>query len=431
MINFSSVSEHISDVVVGAIVLILLLFFSAIMSGSEVALFSLSPSVKNKLKQSRSKGHARIMFLLQKPEKLLATILTANSFINIAFVIIFVWLSNLVFVFQNNPILIFVVQTLIATLVILLIGEVLPKTMATQNALRFAEFSAIFVIAAQFLFSPFIALLTRTTSALKLKRRQTIQFNELSDAIDIASDQLQDEKKILKGIVNFATIRANEILIPRVDVKFVDIRDSFQKVIQTIRECGYSRMPVIRNNFDQVVGVLYIKDLLPHLHKNDFKWQSLIRPPYFVPETKFINELLEEFQQKKIHMAIVVDEYGGTSGILTLEDILEEIVGNIDDEFDTDAPPIRKINDFEYETDGKTLIYDFCNFAQIDEKLFEETKADAETIAGLILQHTGSIPKVNETVVISGVKFLIKQADMRRIKTVHITLPQPTDDEIN
>lgn len=431
MINFSSVNEHISDIIVGIVVLLLTLFLSAIMSGSEVALFSLSPSVKNKLKQSRSKSHARIMQLLQNPEKLLATILTANSFINIAFVIIFVWLTNLMFVFQNNPVLIFIVQTLIATLLILLIGEVLPKTLATHNALRFAEFSSIFVIAAQYLFSPFIALLTRTTSIIKLKHQQTIQFNELSDAIDIASDQLHEEKKILKGIVNFASIRANEILIPRVDVKFVDIRDSFQKVIQTIRECGYSRMPVIRDNFDQVEGILYIKDLLPHLRKNDFKWQTLIRAPYFVPETKFINELLEEFQQKKIHMAIVVDEYGGTSGILTLEDILEEIVGNIDDEFDTEAPSIRKINSFEYETDGKTLIYDFCNFAQIDEKLFEEIKADAETIAGLILQHTGNIPKVNDVITIAGFKFVIKQVDMRRIKTVHIILPQATDDESN
>lgn len=431
MIDYNTVSTHISDIVVGAVVLLMLLFLSALMSGSEVALFSLSPSVKNNLKQNRSKSHVRIISLLQNPEKLLATILTANSFINIAFVIIFVWLTNIVFIFQNNPVLIFIVQTLIATILILLIGEVLPKTMAAQSPLRFAEFSSIFVVVAQYIFSPFIVLLTKTTSFFKLKHRQTIQFNELSDAIDIASDQLNEEKKILKGIVNFASIRANEILIPRVDVKFIDIRDSFQKVIQTIRECGYSRMPVIKNNFDQVVGILYIKDLLPHLHKNDFKWQSLIRPPYFVPETKFINELLEEFQQKKIHMAIVVDEYGGTSGILTLEDILEEIVGNIDDEFDTDVLPIKKMNDFEYETDGKTLIYDFCNFAQIDEKLFEETKADAETIAGLILQHTGNIPKVNDVIIISGFKFIIKQADMRRIKTVHIILPQPTDDEIH
>ncbi|MCX7862649.1 MAG: gliding motility-associated protein GldE [Bacteroidales bacterium] len=429
MINYSAISEHITDIIAGVVALSVLLFLSAIMSGSEVALFSLNAATKSKLKQSRKQNHQHIIKLLQQPEKLLATVLTANSFINIAFVIIFVWLSNIFFVFSNNPILIFIVQTLVATLLILLIGEVLPKTLATHNALRFAEFSVIFVVAAQFFLSPIITLLTKSMSVIKLKPKQLFKFNELSDAIDLAAKELNEEKKILKGIVNFASIRANEILIPRMDVKFVDIRYSFQQVIQTIRECGYSRMPVIRNNFDQVVGVLYIKDLLPHIHKTDFKWQSLIRPPYFVPESKFINELLEEFQEKKIHMAIVVDEYGGTSGILTLEDILEEIVGNIDDEFDTDAPTIKKIREFEYETDGKTLIYDFCSFAQIDEKIFEEIKADAETIAGLILQHTGNIPKTNDVITIANIQFIIKQADMRRIKTVHIILPKPPENE--
>jgi CBS domain containing-hemolysin-like protein len=213
-------------------------------------------------------------------------------------------------------------------------------------------------------------------------------------------------------------------MIPRIDVKAVDIRDSFQKVISIIKEVGYSRMPVIKDNFDQVIGILYIKDLLPHLHKNDFKWQSLIRPPYFVPETKFINDLLEEFQHKRIHMAIVVDEYGGTSGIVTLEDILEEIVGNIDDEFDTDTLPIKKLNENQYEVEGKVLINDFCKFANIDESIFDTEKKEAETIAGLILHHTGNIPAVGESLYISNVKFEIKQADDRRIKTVIVTLLQ-------
>ncbi len=423
MINYSAISENLLEILIGAITLLLLLFFSALMSGSEIALFSLNNSTKNKLKNSTKQTHKRIISLLSNPERLLATILTANSFINIGFVIIFVWISNIVFNFQNNYILMFIVQTIIATVLILLVGEILPKTFATQNALKFAEFSSIFLILIQYIFSPIIAILTKSTSFIKLKNKNLLKFNELSDAIDLASDQLSDEKKILKGIVQFASTRANEILIPRVDVKVVDIRDSFQKIVQAIKETGYSRIPVIKDNFDHVIGILYIKDLLPHLHKSDFKWQSLIRPPYFVPETKFINDLLEEFQQKKIHMAIVVDEYGGTAGIITLEDILEEIVGNIDDEFDTELPSIQKISDNQYEVDGKTLINDFCQLANINESVFETEKADAETIAGLILQKTGNIPKTGDSVEIANIHFLIKQADSRRIKTIVVTLP--------
>ncbi len=418
------------DIITGTILLVVLLFLSAVMSGSEVAFFSLNNATKLKLSHSHKKNHKRIITLLQNPDKLLATILTANSFINIAFVILFVWLTNLVFDFHNNPLLLFIVQTLTATFIVLLFGEVFPKSVATHVSLRFAEFSTPFLIVAQALFTPLILLLTKSTSFINVKESSQIKFNELSDAIDLASKQLNDEKKILKGIVNFASTRANEILIPRVDVKVVDIKDSFQKVIQTIKETNYSRIPVIKNSFDHVVGILYIKDLLPHLHKSEFKWQSLIRPPYFIPETKFINELLEEFQEKKIHMAIVVDEYGGTSGILTLEDILEEIVGNIDDEFDeVDVQSIKRIAETQYEVDGKTLIIDFCHAINISESFFDTEKSDAETIAGLILQHTGNIPKANETVKIAGISFTIKKVDERRIHSVIVTLPQIQEHE--
>ena len=394
------------------------------MSGSEVAIFSLTHEQKNTLQKSNKKSHKRILKLLEKPELLLATVLTANSFINIAFVIIFVWITNIIFTFQNNEILAFIVQTIIAAFLILLIGEVLPKTFATHKPLKFAEFTSLFLILAKIIFYPFIITLSNISNFIKIKKKKLIKFDELSDAIDLASKQLKDEKQILKGIVNFTSTRVNQIMIPRIDVKAVDIRDSFQKVISIIKEIGYSRMPVIKDNFDQVIGILYIKDLLPHLHKNDFKWQSLIRPPYFVPETKFINDLLEEFQQKRIHMAIVVDEYGGTSGIVTLEDILEEIVGNIDDEFDTDTLPIKKLNENQYEVEGKVLINDFCKFANIDESIFDTEKKEAETIAGLILHHTGNIPAVGESLYISNVKFEIKQADDRRIKTIIVTLLQ-------
>ncbi|MGQ9846390.1 MAG: hemolysin family protein [Bacteroidales bacterium] len=418
-------------IVLGVIALLLLLFFSAVMSSAEVAFFSLHSTTINKFKASKNKNHKRIVKLLDNPEQLLATILTGNNFINIAFVIVSVWLTNLVIDFHGNTLLIFVVQTIVVTLFILIFGEIFPKSIAINQPEKLAEFDAVIVLVFQKMFLPIIRLLTHTTALIKskLKQNQKINFNDLSSAIDLAAEDLKDEKKILKGIVNFATIRVNEILIPRIDVKTVDIKQSFASVVKTIKETGFSRIPVIKNSFDTIVGVLYIKDLLPHLHKNDFKWQSLIRPPYFVPESKFINDLLAEFQQKKIHMAIVIDEYGGMSGIVTLEDILEEIVGNIDDEFDTESEPFVKLDDFTYEVDGKMLINDFCHIANINDNVFDEFKGDSETIAGLILQHSGSLPKENYIVQIAGFTFKVKQVDNRRIKTVNIILPQSLNHE--
>ncbi|NSW44945.1 MAG: gliding motility-associated protein GldE [Bacteroidales bacterium] len=413
------------EIIIGAIALLLLLFLSAMMSSGEVAFFSLKKADLELLKKNDKKLYQKIITLLNNPEKLLATILTGNNFINIAFVIVSVWFTNRIIVFNGNVVLIFVIQTICVTIFILIFGEIMPKAIATHNPLKIAAFVYPFIIVVQIIFSPIISLLSKTTFIIKnkIKHHQKINFDDLSNAIDLAADDLKDEKKILKGIVNFASIRVKEILIPRMDVKTVDIKHSFSQIIEQIRESGFSRIPVIKNSFDNIVGVLYIKDLLPHLHKNDFKWQSLIRPPYFVPESKFINDLLEEFQQKKIHMAIVIDEYGGMSGIVTLEDILEEIVGNIDDEFDTDSQPFIKINDYTYEVDGKMLINDFCHIANIDDTIFDEVKGDSETIAGLILQHSELLPKVNYKVQIANFTFVVKQADNRRIKTVQIILP--------
>ncbi len=414
------------EIIIGVIVLLLLLFISAIMSSGEVAFFSLHNATIDKLKNSKKKSHYRIYKLISNPEKLLATILTGNNFVNIAFVIVSVWFTNQIFDFSGNAILVFIIQTLCVTIILLIFGEIFPKSIATNHPQKIAEFDAPFILTIQYLFYPIIKLLTQSTIFFKNKVRQNhkINFDDLSNAIDLAAEDLKDEKKILKGIVNFASIRVNEIIIPRMDVKTVDVKDSFMSVVNHIKECGFSRIPVIRNSFDNIIGVLYIKDLLPHLHKSDFKWQSLIRPPYFVPESKFINDLLEEFQQKKIHMAIVVDEYGGASGIITLEDILEEIVGNIDDEFDTEKPLFTKINDYTFEVEGKMLINDFCHIANIDDNIFDSAKGDAETIAGLVLQQSGSMPKANFKTKISEVNFIVKQADARRIKIVQIILPQ-------
>lgn len=418
------------EIIIGVIVLLLLLFISAIMSSGEVAFFSLHNSTIDKLKNSKKSSHYRIYKLVSNPEKLLATILTGNSFVNIAFVIVSVWFTNLIFDFSGNVILIFFIQTLCVTLILLIFGEIFPKSIATHHPQKIAEFDAPFILTIQYLFFPIINLLTQSTIFFKnrIKQNHKINFDDLSNAIDLASEDLKDEKKILKGIVNFASIRVNEIIIPRMDVKTVDIKDNFISVVNHIKESGFSRIPVIKNSFDNIIGVLYIKDLLTHLHKTDFKWQSLIRPPYFVPESKFINDLLEEFQQKKIHMAIVVDEYGGTSGIITLEDILEEIVGNIDDEFDTEKPPFLKINDFTFEVEGKMLINDFCHIANIEDSFFDSAKGDAETIAGLVLQKSGSMPKANFKTEILKVQFIVKQADARRIKVVQIILPENNEE---
>ncbi len=426
MLNSVYISHDFTVLFTGVLTMLILLLLSAVMSASEVAFFSIQSKDITLLKNASKQSHRRILQLLANPEKLLATILTTNNFVNIAFIIDFVWFSNSVFnLSQRSFWLSFLIQTVLVTCLLLLFGEVIPKTLALQNPIRTATLTSSIIIFFQWVFSPIIYLLTNTTVFFrnKVKQKSKLNFNDLSDAIDLVSTDLKNEKNILKGIVNFTSIRVNEILIPRMDVKTVDIKDSFATVIQTIKESGFSRIPVIKNNFDNMVGILYIKDLLPHLHKPDFKWQSLIRPPYFVPETKYINDLLEEFQEKKIHLAIVIDEYGGTSGIITLEDVLEEIVGNIYDEFDKEKLSYIKIDDHTYEVDGKMLINDFCHIANIDSSIFVPQKADSETIAGLILQHTGTIPKTNDHITIDRFTFIIKKADDRRIHSVQIVLP--------
>lgn len=414
-------------IIVGVIVLLLLLFLSAIMSSSEVAFFSLTKKEIDDYRKSNKTKYKRIVWLYDHPDKLLATILTGNNFINIAFVVISFWFINLCFDLSLNPVLSFIFQTLVITFLVVTFGEIIPKTIATVKHKKIVELNVNIIYATYIIFIPIVHFLTRSTQYFRKKIKKTsfkVNVDDISNAIELTENDLKDEKKILKGIVNFTSIRVNEIMIPRIDVKTVNINDSFALVVQKIKEYGFSRIPVINNSFDQIEGILYIKDLLPHLHKSEFKWQSLIRSPYYVPESKFINDLLNEFQQKKIHMAIVVDEYGGSSGIVTLEDVLEEIVGNIDDEFDVEEKPLyTQLNDYTFEVDGKMLINDFCNIANIEDNIFDDVKSDAETIAGLILQHTGSIPENNFKVNIAGIEFIVKQSDNRRIKKVQIILP--------
>ncbi len=411
--------------ITGIIVVILLLVMSGLMSASEVGFFSLSPLKIDKIQKKPGLMGHRILKLLSQPEELLATILVANTFINIGVVIITSWLTSEFFDFSDSPALGFFIQVVGITFIILFFGEIFPKAYATHYNIQTARFMAVPITVLSALLYPLIYFLVKGSDAIKkrVSYQSAVSINDLSHAIDLASDELQEDEKLLKGIINFGNIDVKEIILPRMDVVTVDMRFNFSKVMSLIIESGYSRIPVVAGSFDHVKGILYVKDLLPHIHKYEFRWQSLIRPPYFIPETKKINDLLEEFQQKKIHMAVVIDEYGGASGIVTLEDILEEIVGDIDDEFDTDDDTgFVKLSDDKFMFEGKTLLNDFYRTLDIPDDIFDHVKGESDTLAGLILEIKGSIPQKNEVVSIGNIDFTIKSADRRRIKQLIVTL---------
>jgi len=321
--------------------------------------------------------------------------------------------------FSQTPILGFIIQVILITFVILLCGEIIPKIYANQTPLKVAKFMAIPLIFLRKLFKPLILFLMASTKVIDKKhhRKYNISRDDLSNALELTSESLAEEKGILKGIIEFGNIEVSDIMCPRVDVLALDINTPFSKVLQEIVDAGYSRIPVYLKTFDDVKGILYIKDLLPHIHKTDtFHWQSLIRPPYFVPERKKINELLEELQTDKIHMAIVVDEYGGTSGIITMEDIIEEIVGDIADEFDEeDEVPFSKINENNYLFDGKILLNDFYKIMDVENDIFDDIKGDADTLAGLILEIKGDFPELYDKITFEPFTFIIEAVDKRRI----------------
>ena len=333
-------------IIIGIFVLLLLLFGSALMSGSEVAFFSLRPEDIEKFKSNRSKKARAVLKLYNNPEKLLSTILVANNTINIAVVLFAAFLSSRLFDFSSDPVMGFLVQAVVITFLLLFFGEVMPKVYASKNNVAMALFMAYPLIFLEKIFRPVTFLLILSTSFVKKRaatRQPNISMNDLSDALELTSDELNEDEKILKGIVNFGNTNVRAIMCSRIDVTAIDIKTGFGMTISTIINSGFSRIPVYSDSFDNVKGVLYAKDVLPYINNPDnFKWQTLIRQPYFVPETKKINDLLKEFQIKKIHMAVVIDEYGGTSGIVTLEDILEEIVGEITDESDEDQVLYRK-----------------------------------------------------------------------------------------
>jgi len=419
----------------GLIIMFLLLVFSALVSGSEVAFFSLKPSDLDDLRDNPSRNAKKIIHLLERPKRLLATILITNNVVNIAIIILSTFVTRIVFNIEDFLILGFIVQVIVVTFLLLLFAEVLPKVYATQNIVKFALMVAGLMTALRRFFYPLSSLLVKSTNFIDKRmavKRSGLSANELSHAIDITHEEKgsEEDKQLLYGIVQFSNIYAREIMKSRVDVVAVAEDIPFSELIKVIVEAGYSRIPVYRESFDNVIGILYIKDLLPHLDtEEEFPWQNLIRNCFFVPESKKINDLLKEFQERKIHMAVVVDEYGGTSGIVTLEDILEEIVGEINDEFDIEETIYSKLDQLNYVFEGKTLLKDFCKITGIDYNNFNEIKGEADTLAGLILEIKKELPYKGEKIKFDDFDLIVDAVDNRRIKRVKIKLNKPKDDK--
>ena len=411
---------------IGLFVLFILLLISAFISGSEVAYFSLTPQQKDEIRHGKTKHANIILSLLSQSEKLLATILIVNNLVNVGIVILSSFLTNSLVDFSDNPQFGFIFKIVLITFILLLFGEIIPKVYASKNAIGFASATAPTLKFLSVIFTPFSNILSSSSSFIKkhLNSKKTqVSMDELSDALDLTENNVTVDDKILKGIVKFADIGVSEIMRSRMDIVTINMKDSFTKVIETVRSSGFSRIPVIDETFDNIKGVLYVKDLIPHINKSQtFRWQSLIRPAFYIPETKKIDLLLKDFQSKKIHLAIILDEYGGTSGIVTLEDVIEEIIGEINDEFDSIEQLYTQISDTKYQFEAKTLLIDFCKKFEIDDDYFDDKKADAESLAGFILELKGEMPEKKELISYRDFTFEIKSVDDRRIKQVYVNL---------
>ncbi|MCI5058545.1 MAG: gliding motility-associated protein GldE [Flavobacteriales bacterium] len=412
-------------------VLLILLTFSALVSGSEIAFFSLSPKDFQDLESENNQRSKYILKHLETSDtrnSLLATILIANNFINIAIVILSSFLMDKVFDFSSHRALGFIVEVAAITFLILLFGEVIPKVFAQQNALYMSKFmirSMNLLVKWFRLFSKLLISMTSSIEKRIQKKELSITTEELSHALELTNEEhtTEDEKKILSEIVRFGNTEVKQVMTPRIDIVAIEKNETFSNVIQLILEKGFSRIPVYDNSLDQTEGILYIKDLIPHIEKTDrFNWYKLIRNPMFVTENKKIDDLLKEFQNKKTHAAMVVDEYGAVSGLISMEDIIEEIVGEITDEFDDDELSYSKLDDTNYIFQGKTSLIDVYKVLDIDKEAFEQSKGDAESLAGFILELTGRIPQKNEKIDFANCTFTIEAADKRRIKQIKLTL---------
>ena len=423
------------SILIALLVMIILLFFSAMISGSEIGFFSLTTQHLSRLEEEKSGKGSLILKLLEKPKRLLATILIANNFINVAIVILSSYIVAHLFDLESFRVMAFIVQVVVITALILLLGEILPKMYASVYPVRFSKIMAGVLRILNHVFYPFSTILVRSTSFLDKRIARTshaLSRSELSDAIEITAGESTPEegKKILKGIVKFGDIEVKEIMRSRVDVVALDLESSFADVLKVIVESGFSRIPIYKENFDNIRGILYVKDLLPHLEESiTYNWHKLLRDALFVPENKKINDLLQEFQEKKVHLAIVVDEYGGTSGIITLEDVLEEIVGEITDESDSGTEDFvyEMIDNHNYVFEGKTTINDFCKIIEVDDDIFDEVKGDSDSLAGLILELEGKIPEKDDETSFLNYTFKIMEVDLKRIKRIKVNISEEKD----
>ncbi|MCG9791528.1 gliding motility-associated protein GldE [Flavobacterium algicola] len=416
-----------TDLLFGAFAILLLLFCSAVVSGAEVALFSLSQKdIDESLNEDQSKGKI-LADLLTRPKKLLATLLVANNFINIGIVILFSYIGGSLFSTIHSPVIKFILEVIVVTFLLLLFGEVLPKVYASRNNIKFAKFVALPVLILEKTLSPISIPMRSATVFLhnKLgKQKTSFTVDQLSQALELTSsdDTTSEEQKILEGIVSFGNTDTKQVMSPRIDVFALEISETFEEICPKIIEKGYSRIPVYRDNIDQIEGILFVKDLLPYINQKEFDWTSLIREPFFVPENKKLDNLLKDFQNMKNHLAVVVDEYGGTSGLVSLEDVIEEIVGDISDEFDDEDVNFSQLDDKNYIFEGKINLKDFYRIVEVDEDLFEAKKGEAETLAGFLLEIVGNFPKKGQKITFENCTFKVETVDNKRIKQIKFTL---------
>lgn len=415
-----------SSTLISVAVLLVLLVCSALISGAEVAFFSLT-QYQLDAESKTFKNRVLIVRLLSAPQRLLATILVANNFINIAIVLLFASLSNVLFSGIQDHIR-FVIEVVVVTFLILLFGEILPKVYASRNNEKFSGFMAKPLAVLVKMFAVLSVPMQMGTAFLENKLAKTksnLNVSQLSQALELTSEEetTDEEQKMLKGIVSFGNTDTKQVMRPRIDIFALDVTMSFSEIIKQITTAGHSRIPIYEDSLDNILGILYVKDLLPYIDRATVNWQELIREPFFVPENKKLDDLLKEFQDKKVHLAIVVDEYGGTSGILSLEDIIEEIIGDISDEFDDDDLIYSKLDDKNYVFEGKTSLKDMYKVTHIDADLFEDNKGESETIAGFVLEISGGFPKKGEQISFDDFVFTIEALDRKRIKQLKLTLP--------
>ena len=416
-----------TGVIIAGVLACILLIFSGYASGSEIAFFSLSPNDLNELDEERNDCDRQIKELREDSERTLATILITNNLVNVTIIMLANYFIAHVIDFGMAYWLEFVVITIFLTFLLLLFGEIMPKVYAGQHVLAFCRFSAPGIIALRRIFYPLSSVLLRSgmlAEKVVQKENHVLSVDDLEQALELTDEnELKEEKNMLEGIVRFGDETAKEVMTSRQDVVDLDFRTSFADVLKCVVENNYSRIPVYQGSIDNIRGILYIKDLLPHLSKpSNFRWQSLIRPPYFVPETKKIDDLLRDFQENKVHIAIVVDEFGGTSGIITLEDILEEIVGEINDEYDEEEKPYTRINANTYVFEGKTLLSDFFKILDLDDETFEEVQGDADSLAGLLLEIKGDFPELHERIDFQNFTFEVTELDGHRISKIKVII---------